>query len=360
MFEKRLLVVRTLRQKVRQLMAKRALLVGIEEYEDSLFPPLRGCANDAKRMAEALKFDYLQVDNFDCKVLSAPLAASGRQRITRAFLRKTWMDLFKDFDEDILFYFSGHGMPLNTSGYLITQDGSYYDPGLTMNELFTLANMSKARSVLLILDCCHAGMAGGISGTGGNIERADIREGVTLLAAASSEQEAQIVGGRSVFTDLVIGALQGGAANVEGHVTAASIYSFVESSLGAFDQRPIYKSFARRLEPITRCKPYVDMATLRAVIELFPKPDHEFPVDPDYDEYRPKESPPKFNPPEEVVPAKGDPEKNKIRKMLRSCRDAGLLKPIKWPDLFWAMMYSDKITLTPLGRYYWNRLRKRD
>ena len=33
-----------------------------------------------------------------------------------------------------------------------------------------------------------------------------------------------MIAGRSVFTDLVIGALEGGAANVEGEITAASIY----------------------------------------------------------------------------------------------------------------------------------------
>jgi hypothetical protein len=335
-------------------MAKRALLIGIEEYENNQFPALKGCADDARRMAEALRYDYQGEINFDCRVLTAP----GSQRITRVLLRKTWIDLFDDFNGDILFYFSGHGMPLNTSGYLITQDGSYYDPGLTMNELFTLANMAKARSVLFILDCCHAGMAGNLASPQGGIERADIREGVTLIAAASSKQQALMENGRSLFTDRVIGALQGGACNLEGYVTAPSIYSYVESTFGAHGQRPIFKSFARQLEPVARCKPHVDTQTLRDILQLFPDPDYEFPVDPSYETYRLKEPQPRYDMTDEVVVSDGDRMKGQIREKIKICSNAGLLRPSKFPHLFWAMLYSATIVLTPLGKHYWYRFRR--
>jgi hypothetical protein len=335
---------------------RRALLVGIEEYDNGYVPNLRGCVDDARRLSQILTSHYDGRDNFDCKMLTTPGNAG---RLTRALLRKTWIDLFNDFDGDILFYFSGHGMPLSIGGYLITQDGTTYDPGLAMNELFTLANQSRARSVLLILDCCHAGLAGNISISSGNIERVEIREGVSLLAGSSSQQQAQMIGGRSVFTDLVIGALEGGAANVEGKVTAASIYAYVESSLGAFDQRPVYKSYARKLDPVRECSPIVCMDTVREIMKKFTSPESEFPLDPEFEAYRLATLSPERSQKEEVIKHEADPEKAKIREKLKHCQIAGLLKPKSRRDLFWAALYSEPIVLTPLGKYYWKRLTRK-
>ena len=255
---------------------RRALLVGLEEYDHG-FPVLKGCVEDANRMAKVLSTHDDGSHNFDIQIMTSP----GKGVVSRSALREKWINLFNDFDGDVLFYFSGHGMPLSTAGYLITQDGTMYDPGLAMNELVALANQSTARSVLIILDCCYAGLAGNLPGQSrskGNVERVDIREGVTLLAGSSSNEQARMIAGRSVFTDLVIGALEGGAANVEGEITAASIYAYVESSLGAFDQRPIYKSYARELDPVRQCEPIVSPNTRKEVMRFFAAADAELPL----------------------------------------------------------------------------------
>ena len=161
---------------------RRAFLVGIEDFDFAQdFRRLKGCAGDAKRMSDILSFHDGRRKNFGCKLLTS--ADGGR--VTRALLRRTWMDLFNDFRGDILFYFSGHGMPSMAGGYLVTQDGSAFDPGLAMNDLFALANQSSAQSILLILDCCYAGLAGNAPGLAANAEKVEIREGVTLLAGSS-------------------------------------------------------------------------------------------------------------------------------------------------------------------------------
>ena len=164
-----------------------------------------------------------------------------------------------------------------------------------------------------------------------------------------------MIGERSIFTDLVIGALEGGAANVEGHVTAASIYAYVESSLGAFEQRPIYKSYARKLDPVRECEPLVDPQTMYDVMSLFSAPDCEFPLDPDYEGHRLAALPPQYTNDEEVVKHAGDPEKQKAREKIKNCQIAGLLKPKSRKDLFWAALYSEAVVLTALGKYYWKR-----
>lgn len=235
-------------------MSKRALLVGINDYDQ--VSPLSGCVPDATVMSEVLSRNSDGSLNFDCRLLISP----GPHPITRGFLRQQWRELFQDFRGDVLFYFSGHGTPTEVGGYLVTQEGTPDDPGLAMNDLLTMANESTASTVLLILDCCFSGSVGSLPGSqAGSLEsRAVLREGVTILAASRASQVSMEVGGHGVFTNLVLGALRGGAADVRGRVSAASIYGYAEAALGAWDQRPLYKSHAAHLEPVRMCAPKVD------------------------------------------------------------------------------------------------------
>jgi uncharacterized caspase-like protein len=192
-------------------------------------------------MREVLESHEGGSPNYDCRVLISPwpkdgvpnydpvVFGSGPKQITRRLLREKWAELFEGFNGDVLFYFAGHGTPTNVGGYLVTQDGEAGDPGLAMNDLLTLANRSKAKSVLLILDCCFSGGLGNppnLQG-GGSIEnQAQLREGLTILAATPSTQTASEVASHGVFTNLLLGALRGGASDVRGLVSAASICAF--------------------------------------------------------------------------------------------------------------------------------------
>lgn len=163
----------------------RALLIGLSAYDN--VPSLKGCVNDAREMESVLQCHEDGSSNYDCLVLTSP----GPQAVTRKLLRKVCYELFASYGEDILFYFSGHCHPTETGCYLVTQDADVGDPGLSMNDLITLANQSKARSVLLILDCCFAGGLADTSGLQGNIgieNGALLRKGLTILAATSPAQ----------------------------------------------------------------------------------------------------------------------------------------------------------------------------
>ena len=132
----------------------RALIIGIDDYDN--YAPLGGCAADAEAMLGVLESHADGSPNFDCRI-----ATSKTTRITQRFLRNQWFDLFSNYDGDIVFYFAGHGVPTPAGAVLVTQDGADGDSGLPMDELLTLANHAhKARSVLLILDCCHSGTLG--------------------------------------------------------------------------------------------------------------------------------------------------------------------------------------------------------
>jgi hypothetical protein len=309
----------------------RALLVGIDDYE--YVQPLNGCRQDAQDLATLLERNDDGSRNYECRLLPN----ANIPKVTRTTLRKEWIKLFNNFDGNIIFYFSGHGVFSEFGGYLLTQDGSIEDPGLAMYELLQLANDSNAREVLLILDCCHSGAAGDLpSRKFGIVNQAQIREGVTILAAARPTEAAVMSKGRSIFTSLVLTALKGAAADIRGYVSAASIYAFVEQSLGAFDQRPLYKSYAVRLSPVRRCRPEVDDQLLRELVVFFPTADYQYKMDPTY----------------EKTDATAIPAQVAIFEKFKTYRNARLLRTVDDPDLFFAAMHGTCVELTIQGKAY--------
>ncbi|SPP92762.1 caspase family protein [Bradyrhizobium vignae] len=310
-------------------MAKRALLVGIDDYHN--VAPLAGCAADARAMAAILKKNDNDSPNFDCRLLTC----SAGEPITRAVLRRSWSELFRDFDGDVLFYFSGHGYPTELGGYLVTQEGTPDDPGLAMNDVVHLANLSRARSVLIILDCCHSGAVGNYADLQSS-NQSPLKEGVTILAASRPGQAAFELDGHGVFTRLLLGALRGGAADVRGRVSAASIYAYAEAALGGLDQRPMYKSHAARLEPVRICEAKVEDALLRELLVFFPEPDAEYRLDETYEETN----------------SAAKPEHVAVFRKFKILQIAGLLKPKEGFDLFWTAERSGFVQLTTLGIFY--------
>lgn len=314
-------------------MARRALLVGINEYDEPTVGDLDACIDDAVALSEVLARNGDGSLNYDCKLLTGP----GAERVTRALLRRRWREMFADFKGDILFYFSGHGTPGDVGGYLVTQDAVEDDPGLPMNELIEMANTCAAETVLVILDCCYSGSAGNAAASLGSLERkATLREGVTILAASRPSEASMEVGGHGVFTRLVLGALRGGAADVRGNVSAASIYGYVEAALGPWDQRPVYKSHANRLDPVRRILPKVSDAQLRELIDFFPHGDDEHPLDPTYEETEPDQ-----------IPANVA-----VFKKFKAYQIGGLLCPTVGTDLYWAAKRREGAKLTELGKFY--------
>jgi Caspase domain len=322
-------------------MPRRALIIGIDAYQS--VPSLTGCVADALAMSEVLAVHEDGAPNFDCQVLTSPGAGPA---VTRALLRDKWDSLFASFDGDVLFYFAGHGTPTSVGGYLVTQEGTPRDPGLSMDELLVLANRSRAQSVLLILDCCFSGFLGNpqhLQGDGTLQNQAQLREGVTILTAARPTEVSMELDGHGVFTGLVLSALKGGAADVRGRVSAASIYAYVEAALGAWDQRPLYKSYADRLEPVRICEASVPDSVLRQLPKLFPRAEASVTVDPSYEEMQPG----------------ANPEHVAVFKTFGRLRNAGLLKTVGGEDLYWAALRNGAVRLTPLGQFYWQLAKRR-
>ena len=306
---------------------RRALLVGIDDYPAA---PLAGCVADAEAIAEVLRSNVDGSPNFDCQLLTAPPAA-----ITRAALKKKISELFHQTTDLALFYFSGHGTENNLGGYLVTPDAATYDEGVPMADVLTMAHKSRIAEIVIILDCCSSGAFGALPTV--DNDAATLREGISILTASRSNEAAVELSGRGIFTALVCDALAGGASDVLGNVTVASVYTYVDELLGAWDQRPLFKAHVSRLLPLRRDRPAVDLATLRLLTTWFPTAETVFGLDPSFE---PTEHP-------------HDADHEEIFRQLQKCRDAKLIEPVGEEHMYYAALRSEGCRLTPLGRHYW-------
>jgi hypothetical protein len=206
-----------------------------------------------------------------------------------------------------------------------------------MAEVLILANAAtdRIKEIVIILDCCHSGSMG--ANVLSDSQQTLIREGVSILTASRTSQYAMETGGAGVFTSLIHDALDGGAADALGNVTAASIYGYSDQALGAWDQRPLFKSHVSKLLPIRKCKPKASLGTIRKLTQYFPNPHEHLQLDPTFE---PDEN-------------HGHKENEEIFKNLQRLRAAGLVEPVGEEHMYYAAINSKQCKLTALGRFYW-------
>lgn len=312
-------------------MGRRALIIGIEEYEYA--DNLSACINDARTMKSVLERhsnNQEKEKNFDVELLTTDLG-----KITKNFLRDKIEELFKH-DRDIsLLYFSGHGFISNTDGYLVTSECARGDDGISMNEIITMANSSPASNRLIILDCCHAGKLGK---TNLNNEITAISEGVTILGSSTVKQYSKATEESSIFTELLVHALDGGAANILGEVSAGNIYGYIDKAMGESSQRPIFITNVRRYFCIRKTFTQIKKNELREIVKLFHEgPDMEFKLDPSF----------------ELKSKKTDLENVLKFRILQMYNRVNLVVPVDAPHMYHAAMESKSCKLTPQGKSYW-------
>jgi hypothetical protein len=312
---------------------KKALVIGINDYPSS---PLGGCVNDASALATILESNGDGSPNFGVRMITCPST-----NITRPVLREAIEQLFTGDCDMALLYFSGHGYIKSTGGYLVTTDARKYDEGVSMDDILALANNSKARNKVIIFDCCHSGAMGSPSLPGNGT--AQLAEGMSVLTASRNSEYALEVNGAGVFTSLLIDALKGGAADIRGNITPGSLYAYVDEALGAWDQRPIFKTNVTSFSPLRVIPPKVPFETLRKITQYFPTADSEHKLDPSYEDTDPS----------------ADPENVKIFKDLQKYQSVGLVVPVNAEFMYFAAINSTSCRLSALGYQYWRLVNER-
>jgi len=312
---------------------KKALVVGINEYPSS---PLRGCINDASSIATILETNGNGDPNFEVRL--------EKNVPTKSKLKSMIADLFSGSSDVVLLYFSGHGFLNEIGGYLVTPDYAKYDEGISMDEILVLANQSKAKDKIIILDCCHSGAMGSPTISGG---ASSLGEGISILTASRDDEPSKEINGHGVFTNLLISALQGGAADLRGHISPGGLYAYIDQALGAWEQRPVFKTNVSRFTSIRTITPQVSLEILRKIIEYFPNASDEFRLDPSFEDTNSKSVK------HEVIEPYAKAENVVIFKNLQKYQSIGLVVPVDSPYMYFAAMESKACRLTALGLHYW-------
>jgi len=314
---------------------KIALVVGINHYQhgSSLF----GCVNDAYNVKSVLERNGNGSVNFDCNLMTA---SSSSDSISRATLKDNIEKLLNTEARIAVLYFAGHGHIEATGGYLLASDSRRGDEGVSLSEILIMANKSPAANKVIILDSCHSGIAGS-SPSGERL--ASLSEGLTVLTASTEDQYASEEDGSGVFTNLLVDALSGSAANLTGDITPGSIYAHIDQSLGAWEQRPVFKTNVKQFVSLRSVNPAILTEDLRRIVEFFPTAGYEFPLDPTYE--------PEMKGRDEGMP---DPilENTRMFALLQKYNRLNLLVPVGAPHMWNAAMQSKSCKLTVLGEHY--------
>ena len=314
---------------------RKALVVGINNYPVA---PLNGCINDASAFSATIEVNGDGSPNFDVRLQTDIPKKSDLKTSIKA--------LFSGSCETALFYFSGHGYFDDLGGgVIVTPDYQQNDEGISMDEIPNIANASDAKNRVIILDCCHSGSFGSPNSSGG--KTAQIGEGISILTASKTDEASVEVNGHGIFTNLLLDALQGGAADLRGHITPGSIYSYIDQALGPWDQRPVFKTNITQFTSLRTVIAQVPLEVLRKIIEYFSVAEDHFQLDPSFEFTNDPDIKHEYTEPH------ADDNNVLIFKDLQKLAGVGLVAPVDEQHMYFAAMNSKSCKLTALGYHYW-------
>lgn len=317
---------------------KKALVIGINNYPTA---PLKGAINDAKVISELLKVNGNDTTNFEVK----PLYNIG----TKSELLSEISNFFNLSADIGLFYFAGHGYVNELGGFIVTPDHKHYDEGIAMHDILNMANRSKIRNKVIILDCCKSGHFGTATENGSVIE---IKTGSTILTSSRENEPAKEVNGHGVFTNLLIEGLKGGAADIRGHISPGGLYAYIDQALNAHEQRPVFKTNVTEFIELRSINPQVPLSTLRKLVEYFSTPLDNFKLDPSFEYTNTNDI--QHN----VIEPLANADNVLIFKDLQKLQSVGLIVPVDEEYMYFAAMKSKTCKLTALGHHYWRLVRE--
>ena len=318
---------------------RKALCVGIDSYKTA--NDLYGCVNDANAVKSALERNGDDTLNFDVKLMCA---TSEETYITRNDLKDAVIELFKNDADIAVLYYSGHGSYDSLGGYLCTSEITRPDEGISLDDIMGIVGKSPVKNKIIILDSCFSGT---MASNYNMPEYSQLKAGTTILAACGDKQYATEKNGHGVFTSLLVEALYGGAMTLLGDVSPGGIYAYIDRSLGAWEQRPVFKANISSFISLRKNSPQIPLAELRKITEIFPAPSYEYKLDPTYEPDK-----------HESVDKTVNKEHEKIFALLQKYVKLNLVIPIGSDHMYYAAINSKSCKLTVQGQHYWNLVNK--
>lgn len=261
-----------------------AVVIGVGEYERPGIPRLDFAVRDAEAV-----YQFLTTQGGYAKERVLLLTDRTPAKPTLLNIKRALGDFLARRaarNDMVLIYFAGHGAPevdvtnAESDGlakYLVPRDGdpdSLYTTALPMDEIQRIFARIQAERVVLLLDACYSGTAGGRT-----FARQQVRAGVMndqflerltrsrgrIIMAASGANEVALelpALGHGLFTYYVLEGLRGKAdRNGDGIVTVSELYEYVEVQVEqrarteGGRQRPIMKGEIEGSLPLAQVKP---------------------------------------------------------------------------------------------------------
>lgn len=258
-----------------------AVVIGVGEYEHKAIPRLRFAARDAQAM-----YDFLTTKGGYPKQNVLLLTDTTAEKPTLQNIRRALGDfLFRrpGRDDMVLIYYAGHGAPevdaagAETDGlskYLIPRNAdpdSLYSTAFPMDEIQKIFARIPAERVVMLLDTCYSGTAGGRTFARQQIRSGNLsdqflerltRSRGRVVITASGPNEVALESpelGHGIFTYYLLEGLAGKAdRNGDGLVTVSELYEYVEDQVerkareAGGRQRPLMKGEIEGTLPLSR------------------------------------------------------------------------------------------------------------
>jgi uncharacterized caspase-like protein len=231
-----------------------AVVIGVGRYDNAGIPYLKYSVPDADSIYEVLtKTAGFKKDN----VLLLTDRSDRKPTLRNIkWALGTFLGRSAQKDDTVMIFFAGHGAPeVDTRGlerdglakYLIPSDADIddlYSTALPMDELQTIFGRIEAERVVIFLDACYSGAAGGRTfaskktraGTVDDLflERITRSKGRAIVtASAPAEVSIELPElGHGIFTYYLVNGLKGAAdSNRDGIVSLQELYEYVEQQV---------------------------------------------------------------------------------------------------------------------------------
>ncbi|HSL50791.1 MAG TPA: caspase family protein, partial [Candidatus Deferrimicrobiaceae bacterium] len=260
-----------------------AVVIGVGRYDNPQIARLRFAVEDAEAVARTLR----EVAGFKPENVVLLTDRTDRKPTLRnlKWALGTFLARSAGKGDTVVIFFAGHGAPeVDVSGkerdglakYLVPVDAEpddLYATGLPMEEFETIFNRIEAERVVVFLDACYSGSAGGRTFSSRRtralgvddaflerLARAKGRAIVTASRAAEVAVELSEIG-HGLFTYYLVDGLRGGAdMDRDGIVTLQEVYQHLEQQVTRHSRRvgasqhPVMKGELEGLLPLVRLR----------------------------------------------------------------------------------------------------------
>jgi hypothetical protein len=247
-------------------MKRRAVVIGVGQYQDEHIHALSGAVNDATEMQRQL----VEYGDFEIKPEHFLLDKEATSDAIRGALSDL---LWQDDEADLaLLYFSGHGFQDSYGfGYLAPYDMQYDRPlvrGIRMQDLNAVVNSAVNKDVVVvILDACRSGIAAGQEKGGDGLSPGSLTDmleideerlvgrGRYVFASSGGDEKSRERADcchelgpvhpphpHGAFTYFLLEGMNGGAAGANNRVHLEGLKTYVTERLGvrAGEQTPTF------------------------------------------------------------------------------------------------------------------------